>query len=175
VVSESSQAGAQEAIAGLTGDSKKAIEWYLKSANQGYALAQHKLGLMYMQGMGVPRDREKELEWYHKAAENGLSASHYAIGRVYYDMAEEWFEKGAKLGNFSSQYQLGKIYAIRKDYVKAYMWLSLASNNKYHRDPELLSEVGSKMTQEQIEQAKQSAKKWEPFQPKCCQHSGEMH
>lgn len=31
-------------------DCNKAIDWYEKSANQGYVIAQHKLGLCYLEG-----------------------------------------------------------------------------------------------------------------------------
>lgn len=52
-------------------DNTKAFEWYLKAANQGEALAQGSLGLMYFEGRGVKQDKVKSQEWYSKSCENG--------------------------------------------------------------------------------------------------------
>jgi len=37
-------------------DYKEAVKWYLKAAEQGYALAQFNLGNMYYNGDGVLQD-----------------------------------------------------------------------------------------------------------------------
>ena len=48
---------------------KEAIKWYTLSAEQGYAAAQHSLGLMYETGRGVPQSSKEALKWYTLAAE----------------------------------------------------------------------------------------------------------
>jgi len=40
----------------------------LPLAEQGDAAAQHKLGVMYYSGEGVPQDKAEGLKWYRKAA-----------------------------------------------------------------------------------------------------------
>lgn len=50
-------------------DSRKAFEWYLKSAEAGYPGAMRSLSNMYQNGEGVERDPEKSLDWLIKAAE----------------------------------------------------------------------------------------------------------
>ena len=50
---------------------KKAFEWHEKAAEQGYASAQHNMGVMYHNGHGVDVNYEKAIEWYEKAAEQG--------------------------------------------------------------------------------------------------------
>ena len=57
--------------AGVSKDDLKAAEWYLKAANQGYALAQNSLGLMYFEGRGVIQDKKQSRDWYSKACDNG--------------------------------------------------------------------------------------------------------
>ena len=41
---------------GVARDDARAVEWYRKSAEQGSALAEYSLGLMYANGRGVARD-----------------------------------------------------------------------------------------------------------------------
>ena len=43
----------------------------VKAAEQGDALAQAILGMMYAEGKGVRQDDKKAAEWYRKAAEQG--------------------------------------------------------------------------------------------------------
>ena len=56
---------------GVPQDYKEAAKWYRKSAEQGDADAQDKLGLMYYNGQGVPKDYKEAVKWYTKAAEQG--------------------------------------------------------------------------------------------------------
>jgi uncharacterized protein len=42
---------------GVAQDYAQAVVWYRKAADQGAALAQFELGLMYRQGHGAPQDR----------------------------------------------------------------------------------------------------------------------
>ena len=49
----------------------KAAKWYLKSAEQGNANGQWRLGAMYVYGDGVEKDLVKATEWYQKSAEQG--------------------------------------------------------------------------------------------------------
>ena len=48
-----------------------AAKWYRKSANQGYAKAQYTLGLLYLEGKGVPQDKAEAIKWFRKAAKQG--------------------------------------------------------------------------------------------------------
>jgi len=56
---------------GVTQDYKQAIEWYTKSAEQGYARAQCNLGYMYDNGEGVTQDYKQAFKWLTKSAEQG--------------------------------------------------------------------------------------------------------
>ena len=63
---------------------KKAVEWYKKAAEQGYAKAQYNLGVMYDNGRGVDVNYKKAAEWYEKAAEQGLAEAQYNLGMLHY-------------------------------------------------------------------------------------------
>ena len=67
----------------LTKDLAKAVEWYRKSAEQGWARAQYDLGRCYHKEQGVARDLKKAMEWYLKAAEQGWADAQYIVGEFY--------------------------------------------------------------------------------------------
>jgi hypothetical protein len=47
------------------------VQWYSKAAEQGYALGQNNLGVMYRDGRGVARDDALAVSWLRKAAGQG--------------------------------------------------------------------------------------------------------
>src|SRR5437868_1265917 len=53
-----------EARNGATQDSAKALVWYRKSAEQGYAPAEANLAYMYENGAGVTQDYKEAFAWY---------------------------------------------------------------------------------------------------------------
>jgi TPR repeat protein len=59
-------------------DISKALEWYLKAAEQGSGMSQHTIGLMYFNG-DLPQDLEVALEWFKKSQENGYKKSEMYI------------------------------------------------------------------------------------------------
>ena len=52
-------------------------------ANQGYAVAQTTLGVMYENGQGVPQDYAQAVAWYRKAADQGLAVAQVNLGVMY--------------------------------------------------------------------------------------------
>ena len=82
---------------GVEQDFKKAMEWYLKAANQGSIIACYNIGtcflfycveydylyvgFLYNSGRGVTQDYKKAMEWYLKAGEH-VSAQ-FNIGRFF--------------------------------------------------------------------------------------------
>jgi uncharacterized protein len=61
----------------------KALEWYLKLVEQGNALAQFNLRLMFENGNGVAKDEMKAFEWYLKSADQGNALAQYNLGLVF--------------------------------------------------------------------------------------------
>ena len=83
-----------------------AFKWYNKAAEQGNAVAQFNLGLMYEKGQGVPQDYKMAFNWYTKAAEQGVASSQNNLGNMYKE---------------------GRV--VQQDYVKAHMWYNIASQS----------------------------------------------
>ena len=54
-----------------------------KSAEQGNALAQNNLGVMYAEGKGVSRNDSEAVKWFRKSAEQGNSAGQSNLGEMY--------------------------------------------------------------------------------------------
>ena len=53
---------------GVAKDPNEAVRWYRKAAEQGVAIAQVNLGLMYANGNGVLKDEIEALAWYNISA-----------------------------------------------------------------------------------------------------------
>jgi uncharacterized protein len=85
-------------------------------AEQGNALAQLGLGVMYANGRGVPQDYAQAVVWYLKAAEQGDADAQTIVGVMYvnghgvpqdYTQALIWYRKAADQGNDRAQFGLG--------------------------------------------------------------------
>ena len=98
---------------------KEVLRLWEKAADQGYALAQYNLGLMYHSGRCVEKNHKKAFEWFEKAAEQGHVEAQHNLGTKYLDgkgvdqnvkKAVELFEKAAERGLAEAQYNLGGMY-----------------------------------------------------------------
>ena len=54
---------------------REAFVWLIRSAQQGYALAQHHLAYMYEEGIEVDENIAIAISYYARAAEKGLSVA----------------------------------------------------------------------------------------------------
>ncbi|MBF0155114.1 MAG: SEL1-like repeat protein [Magnetococcales bacterium] len=111
-----------------------------KAAEQGDAMAQNNLGVLYATGQGVPRNHEKSLHWYRMAAQQGHAIAQYNLGGLYYQgqgvprderEAAKWYRISAQQGYAAAQYNLGRMYAVgegvSRDLAQAHHWLDLAA------------------------------------------------
>ncbi|KAF9101573.1 hypothetical protein BGX29_005489 [Mortierella sp. GBA35] len=157
---------------GLEGrqDYKRAMGWYLKAAEQGYAPAQCNVGLLYAQGFGVPRDYFRAMEWCLLAAEQGHAQSQFNIAVMYDDgsavsqsdaKAVDWYLLAADQGYVHAQYKLGIIYhdgqgVVARDHSKALEWF-LKAAKQGHPDAQLhvgiIYEFGEGLAQPDLAQA----------------------
>ncbi|HHF0415091.1 TPA: tetratricopeptide repeat protein [Haemophilus influenzae] len=90
------------------GDYQTVFKLWLPLAEQGNALAQMMLGLMYAKGQGVKQDDVEAVKWYRKAAEQGYADAQAMLGFLYLlgqgvqvnkSLAEEWLGKACDNGN----------------------------------------------------------------------------
>jgi uncharacterized protein len=56
---------------GVPQDYKEAMSWYLKSANQGNAVAENCIGFCYENGHGVSQSYDDAASWFEKSALQG--------------------------------------------------------------------------------------------------------
>ena len=136
---------------GIAKDEAKAVEWYEKSAAQGYAPAEANLGGMYSEGLGIARDEAKAVGWFQMAAAQGHAVAQFNLAIRYAGgigiskdeaKAAEWLQKSAFQGYPAAQFNLGVMYANGiggpKDPVRAHVWYTLAARQK---DPEAMQEL----------------------------------
>lgn len=129
---------------GVPKDYGKALEAYVKAAEQGHAAAQNSVGWMYDNGLGVTQDYGKAVEWYSKSAEQGYAVAQNNLGWMYqkglgvaqdYAKAVEWYEKAVAQGNTHAQNELGWMYrngvGVTQDYGKAVEFYSKAAEQGY--------------------------------------------
>ncbi|MGE4262059.1 tetratricopeptide repeat protein [Shewanella sp.] len=103
---------------GVKHDDLKAVKWYQKAADQGYARAQNSLGVLYESGQGVKQDYVKAVEWYQKAADQGNEYAQYNLGLLYANgqgvkqddlKAAEWYQKAADQGHSNAKENLANL------------------------------------------------------------------
>lgn len=59
-------------VVGLSDDDTKSfLKYYHIAAELGHSASQHKLGILYSQGIFLDKDRDKGLKWFNLAADQG--------------------------------------------------------------------------------------------------------
>lgn len=119
-------------------DYAAALKEWRPLAEQGERVAQFNLGLMYLDGQGVPQDFEQAAEWFRKSARQGFAKAQYDLGEML---------------------SVGK--GVKKDYVEAHMWLNICAASgdaecAGHRDL-----IAKKMKAAQIAEAQHRASQWQ--------------
>lgn len=113
------------------------------AADQGDALAQFRLGLMYSNGQGVPQDYKEAVKWYRLAADQGEAKAQLNLGVMYHNGS-----------------------GVSQDYAQAHKWFNLAGTSSDQKDAKTAAElrdlVARKMTTEQIAEAQKLASEWKP-------------
>jgi TPR repeat protein len=86
------------------GDYMAAAREWRPLAEEGSAAAQYNLGLLYLDGHGVPKDTAEAARWFTRAAEQGYTQAQHNLGAMY-----------------------GTGQGVKRDYVQAYKWLNLCA------------------------------------------------
>ena len=124
----------------------------LARAHNGDARAQFNVGLLYLNGEGVPQDYKEARFWIEKAARRGLADAQTSLGALYRDglgtsadltQAMQWFEKAAQQGNADAQISMARLLLnenlSRENMDKARQWLEMASSQGTEEATRLLS------------------------------------
>jgi TPR repeat protein len=122
----------------------EALAKLIPAAQNGNPLAMYNLGVMYRDGLGVPRDRERAKGQFLAAAQKGHALAQYGIARLYYDdgdftQALLWYQKAANQGDLDALYNLGHMYhegkGVSKDYARAnQLFLEVADRGRFEKD-----------------------------------------
>ncbi|GEM_PF-1159784 len=159
---------------GVAKDSKKAFEWFDKSAKSGDPLGSYKLGCYFAgQFNVVPIDPNKALRYKLVAAQAGYVLAQIDVGGMYFEKhkfheAIHWWELAAKQGAIDALYNLSNVYkagkVVPKDNVRAFAYFKLAKllsegriNDKAQTD---LDEIKKLMSRPDYETAEQIVSQW---------------
>lgn len=110
------------------------------AAELGHQLAQFKLAVMYLDGIGEPSNHELAYHWFHRAAEQGDADSLNKLGwmceagfGVERDQARavNWFRQAAERGHLEAQFNLAVKYdngeGVAQNHAEAARWYRLAA------------------------------------------------
>ncbi len=86
------------------GDYVGAAKEWRPLAEQGDATAQFNLGLLYLDGHGVPQSPAEAANWFRRAAEQDYTQAQHNLGAMY-----------------------GSGQGVKRDYVQAYKWLNICA------------------------------------------------
>ena len=116
------------------GDYATALREFKPLAEQGNALAQYNLGLMYSGGEGVPHDVAESGRLFRLAAEQGNALAQFACG---------------------SRYAFGR--GVPQDYLSAHMWYNISAANGSKGAATQRDNVAAKMSPADITEAQRRA------------------
>lgn len=133
---------AGEAI--LRKDYPAAVRLLEPLAQQGNALAQTRLGLLYYHGHGVRESDTEALRWFERAARQGQPEAQYHLGNLYayglvepaggadaHRLAAQWYFEAARQGHAEAQYSLGILFltgsGVEQSDVEARRWIERAA------------------------------------------------
>ena len=110
------------------------------AAEQGNAVSQFNLGLMYDTGQGVTQDYQEAVRWYRLAAAQGHADAQFNLAVMYahgYGIAQDYrqavrlYQALAEQGMAEAQTRLGQMYAdgwgVTQDYQEASRWYRLSA------------------------------------------------
>ena len=117
-----------------------AIKKWKPLAEQGDALAQYNLGVVYEKGLGVSKDHKEAEKWLLLSAKQGNADAQFALGKRYQFGSnrnelerEKWWRLAAEQGHPEAQYRVSRAYKYGTDYPKdkkeGMKWLRLAAEN----------------------------------------------
>ncbi|MBK5281401.1 MAG: sel1 repeat family protein [Nitrospiraceae bacterium] len=157
------------------GDYATALREWRPLAEQGDALAQYNLGVLYRKGRGMPQDDVQARQWYEKAAAQGQTKAQYNLGILYfngegvpkdYQQALRWFRLAADQGEALAQTKIAIMYdegqGVPQNFVQAHKWYNLAATNGDKPAAELRDALANQMTPAQIAEAQKLAREWKP-------------
>lgn len=139
-------AGAGDLSSGVfayrTGNYQEAVALFRPLAERGEPYAQYNLGVLYDNGLGVPRNFDLALLWYKKAASQGLADAQYMAGRFY-----------------------GNGRGVKQDPAAALFWFELASAGGHPLAPALRDQHWNQLRSPTRDRVAAKATRWQAEHP----------
>lgn len=122
---------------------KTALDGYKKAEKENTnATAEYRIGLIYLNALGVEKDIEQALHWFEKSALNGNASAAYKLAVIYEKGIETpqnteksflYYQISAELGNPFAYYILGNTALEKSDvYTAIKNYKQAAENNISH-------------------------------------------
>lgn len=86
------------------GDYVTAANEWRPLAEEGEASVQYNLGLLYLDGHGVPQDYTEAVKWFKRSADQDYTEAQHDLGAMY-----------------------GSGKGVKRDYVEAYKWMNICA------------------------------------------------
>ena len=127
------------------GDYSAAFAAFKSAAKGGNAEALYRMGLLYLNGQGIPQNYPAAVKALAGAAERGHHEAQYQVARMYEMgqgvrtknplMAYKWFQKAADGGHPGAQYQMAIRFAdgrqAPQNHEKAFGWYMKAAQQRH--------------------------------------------
>lgn len=121
------------------GDYVTAAKEWRTGADAGDPQAQFNLGLLYLDGHGVPQSYAEAAKWFHRAAEQDYGPAQHNLGAMY-----------------------GSGQGEKRDYVQAYKWLNICAAKSVPGCSAQRDLIAKKLKHGQIMQAQQLSTEFTP-------------
>src|ERR1700734_715276 len=123
------------------GDYVGAAKEWRPMAEAGDPIAQFNLGLLYLDGHGVPQSSVEAANWFRRAAEQDYAQAQHNLGAMY-----------------------GSGQGVKRDYVQAYKWLNLCAAKGNSGCVTQRDLIAKKLKPGQIAEAQRLATQFQPQQ-----------
>jgi len=123
------------------GDYVTAAKEWRPLAEEGSAVAQFNLGLLYLDGRGVPQSDAEAANWFRRAAEQDYPQAQHNLGAMY-----------------------GKGQGVKRDLVQAYKWLNICAAKGNSGCVTQRDLIAKKLKPGQIADAQRLATQFQPQQ-----------
>ncbi len=143
----------------------------VKKANSGDPIAQHELGLRYLQGKDFSADTEKAAYWIGKAAAQKLLPAQYNYGLLLNNgWGVSWnpfdayrhFRNAAFRGLVEAEYVYGLLLTdnlvVPRDYSEAYHWIKMAADSGFSPAADVINEFQMRGIMAKIQSGKKESK-----------------
>ena len=109
---------------GTETDINQALLWFEKAAQNGQnSDASARIGILYLEGQGIPQDYDKAYKHLSQAANAGVPAAQYFLALMYEEgngvsanptMALSWYKKAANGGYYQAQQGVSRLQALAR-------------------------------------------------------------